>query len=1588
MAARINTKFVIILAVALVVLTGGGVLAVMQLNKSAEEYAKSAQKEIAKAEQALAEGSPERADAMFMRAANDFQEARARDKLNNEHLYNYIDVNKRISIADMTLAQNQTRNIIAAAVNIHDTPNASDNDREYLYELLSDFHRMRPALNNIGALANINEISEKRLSNYPNDPVAIKWRAVIEGYRVETETEAEKRAEMLATINQALQANPDDPRIINTLARYHIANARRQYRANGNTYSEEVVESFASAERAIRRSLELSKEDPVRLFETAKLLFDIRSDDKETAATLAGQGINAANALRRLLDRKEMRDQLYTEELSRIIGLYRLIRSGTEEHPFDGNEAAEALAKTIASERSDDPAAHTALGSLYFEQREFAKSESAFEDGLKIERRVNAIQFARDEFMRTQMTSTLAEAKIHLAAAAQDLAQRDVYLEEANQLVKNLEQSAIMTAEANSARVAYLSGFAAIVKGRPAEAVSHLERANQAYLERDPNTLRYLAQSHMHRKLRNTAKAIEIYEKLVALQPATPLRLNLINLYIAQRNAEQNRLAAGHLDQFLTRFPNNITGIRLKANLLSQENARQEAIALLQQADPDGTNEQIQADIDRYLAQEGDTEGFIEKLRLRLTDQPEGEQMNLALVIQLINLIPEVAAKNQELDRLIAAGLDETTGKILKGLIETGELSLEQEVALLESRGLEPAQQAMQKYLLYVRRNQTELADQQFALAKKLGPKLPQVVEYRYRNALEAQDWNEALQATEDMLDLGLDERPEIAIADGAFMRARVVAAQAVAIQDQASRLSKLREAASSYEQALKSYPAYADGWLQLGRIQLLLDNNYTAQSNLREALNLKSRDLEILKTLARAEVRSGDLTEAIGRYEKVLEIDPSDQNALDQFSALAVQTDQALLAITARERVRDDLRPNDTRNRRALAMLYARDLSFANARRELEAVIAIEGRSLENMSALVQVLAMNKQMDEAVAATKSYIAERGDQADWRDQLLLAQTYEQAEQSQEADVAFAKAIEEAGDNRLTASIAWGVALQQRGALNRAIELFESLAADFPENNALKTQAAQLLIQAEAFDRAEALTQSLPASAERYVLLIQSALGKEQTLGLAIRRARDGVRAYPDSYRLRMQLCRLILNQQQRRPAEARDFDELLRLAEAVTRDYPDRIDPKVIVADALLGQQKIDQAVQRLESILEVAPTHTGSNERLFNIRIIEARQVAATDPESSQDKAAQALSIMTQLIRAQPASAILKRNAAQAATLAGLSTQATNYYRQAFNQSKEAEDLNGYASALLQQNRGADALAVLQDPDNATLLSNNLMLRALRGQALAVSGSPDKAVALFKNAFNTNKQDPQARQMLTLQAARAFRDEADRLTRLIDAVYDGAPPQDVDDIVINLLIDRKRFKESAERLARYEGKQYDDPNDEFNMLQRLALSRQEAGSIPEAKAAYDRALSVFDRHPGSIAEEAKAPLLNNYAFLLAQHLPGYESLAVSYAKQALELMGENASQENIALVQDTYGWALFKAGKVDEAIEQLRRSIDRYPVAANQLHLGRAYLSEGDNNKALVHLDAALNQAKADNNEQLTREAQKYYKQALTQTP
>jgi len=171
-----------------------------------------------------------------------------------------------------------------------------------------------------------------------------------------------------------------------------------------------------------------------------------------------------------------------------------------------------------------------------------------------------------------------------------------------------------------------------------------------------------------------------------------------------------------------------------------------------------------------------------------------------------------------------------------------------------------------------------------------------------------------------------------------------------------------------------------------------------------------------------------------------------------------------------------------------------------------------------------------------------------------------------------------------------------------------------------------------------------------------------------------------------------------------------------------------------------------------------------------------------------------------------------------------------------------------------------------------------------------------------------------------------------------------------------------KRQDEAAAAYARAIETTKADKSRVWPLLLLRASALEEAGRWPEAKAALVSAMAIAPNQP---------LILNFLGYAKLEHGEELDT-AEAMIRKASELAPDDAS------ITDSLGWALYKRGRLPEAIDILQKAALSDPVQAEiQEHLGDALYSAGRRFEARFAWQAALATAEGEDTARLKAKIQ-----------
>ena len=160
--------------------------------------------------------------------------------------------------------------------------------------------------------------------------------------------------------------------------------------------------------------------------------------------------------------------------------------------------------------------------------------------------------------------------------------------------------------------------------------------------------------------------------------------------------------------------------------------------------------------------------------------------------------------------------------------------------------------------------------------------------------------------------------------------------------------------------------------------------------------------------------------------------------------------------------------------------------------------------------------------------------------------------------------------------------------------------------------------------------------------------------------------------------------------------------------------------------------------------------------------------------------------------------------------------------------------------------------------------------------------------------------------------------------------------------------IENNQAKEVAEGLLRRVLQR--DP-DNLAAMSRLAMLLQVAGRNTESAKLYEK---ILELRPDNVIA------MNNLAWIMCEERNNYQE-ALELAQRGLKI-----APQYVDLI-DTRGVVYYRLGEFEKAIQDFTKCLELYPnkappTVASRFHLARAFVKLGQTNKAIQHLNEALN--------------------------
>lgn len=899
-------------------------------------------------------------------------------------------------------------------------------------------------------------------------------------------------------------------------------------------------------------------------------------------------------------------------------------------------------------------------------------------------------------------------------------------------------------------------------------------------------------------------------------------------------------------------------------------------------------------------------------------------------------------------DRGLAKTPSHTGLQTLKSILSGGG-TLDAELKRIDESLLTDTQRLMQKYLACLRAGKEDRAKAFFDEAKRLAPDDPMLLDIMFVNAMTTQDTKEMDRivkvAEEKNLDQinGLSFRARRDIAESQRLKALSAEKEKAgdlpgAKEQRDEALAMLKSSRAALSQMVTVDKTNPVGWRLLGAVEMELAmlpggdrNGLTAASDaFGRALAIRPDDVVSINYQLKAMIQNGQLDQALVMAREKEIIAGSDEDFRRTWLLLESTSAQGDKGKAVR--VRKDIlarEPDNVKNMVALTYLYMEQRQWDDAKDLVAKIKAHEGMELDATNLLGQLHLRQGEAKQAVAVFRDY-AESVPEAKRTvsTYLVAARNLVQAGLINEAleFYTLAKPYQDKTQREVDREI--GDTLYQAGGVREAIDVYKSvLDAGYPDpEHLVRARVAEgYLSLGDAKNAGEVLDQVGPRISESASLLVLSA------------RVTAGLGDKPKARRLLDQAV-AVAKPSDPVPFVARaDFNitdpALMRDAE---QDYKEAVRrmPGYDVARIRLGnlyfvQGNYDAMLQQYREAVAAAPDNN-------NMRVTYVQTLL------NMGRNDEAVIAVEDTIKSRPDDVTWLLMGSQLMTQVGKKARAVDLAKAAFEKQKELTQAGVYIKALLNLEPPdiSTAMKVIAVPE--LKVNTDIGARLLRARIRLAEKKPDVAFDDMKTAAGLlDQSQPEMVRMYFSAVGEVYTDPKDRaaLVNKLEAIRPFAG-------WMRFFASTVRIEEPTTRdraIADLRDLGDNSPEEAIKFMSRglIGVQRYKEGKAEEAVLMYKSALELAPNDP---------EMNNNLAYVLGSEL-GRAEEALPYAQKAV------AGSPRSAAVLDTYATLLTETGKLAEAEQWFIRAIqvapneaDRFPVF---LHYGLLKLKQGDRTAA-----------------------------------
>ena len=1150
MPVRINTKFVLALIAAVVILFAALIGWYMLFLRTSPE------ENVLKAEQYLAQGDYERGVRYFGRAVH-----KARN--NAEYRIRLAEIVEEAPVEDAATARDRVLlaiNALREASEIRaEDPELLNDSYRHLFDLA-----VKQGLGR-GYIERIAELTEVKLNGVPPGPVADvarRWRGIASLYQIDTDTTPTQRRQIYEDLAHALEVDPDDYLAAHHLARWNLAEAQR---LEGLRADEQEVENLRGLASELSRNTVQDPPEDQRIERLGWHMILLAQPTLDRIEPL----VEAIDALEsHLLDTGEPR-WLLPRVAQQLIDLDRepLEREGRGPLPR-GVQRATRLAQAGAAAHPEDATLHALLGRLYRVQNRLDDALAAYRAAASVDPLAPPYMKVRNHALRSQARINAGDLLLIKARQAEDDETRQALLDEVQALVDDLR-----VVEEGTGPLNLLEGKLLLAQGQTAEALNLLVRADSQFNQSNPEAIRYVALASQ--QLGQWGNARRQIERLLELGRGNAnLLLSLAEAMIRARDLDE---AEAVLDRVTEAAPDNPRLAVLRARLAMARGDADQALSLLEGAGPEARALAGNMFIQLYAqAGRGDD------ARAAALERFERNPRNLTALRLAMATTDSTRERQALLDRARDAGASAPAIELLQQQLNRDEgVSVEEAAAMAINRIEDPVDRELTQARLDAARGDLDAARERIEAVLDDHADHGPAIELAFDLALQAEDLDAARRFADRARALELDH------ARGRFFAGRLAMAQ-----------GRYEQAAVSLQEGTRLRPVYSEGWALLGRAHLQAGEYASAAEAFERAVDQKPDNLDARARLGQAYHLLDEPARALATFERAWRMSPGNARLFDLYANYLAQRGELERVVELRREYAQQ-RPDDAGNRRSLALALAGDGQTDAAIDAARALIEDAGRTPENVVTLAQVQAAAGDPEAGLATLTGYVDGLGDDARARDHLLVARFLLGMNRLDRAVERYemARAAQGEGSTEITRELA--DVLFQRGRMRDAIAVYRRVHEAEPEDDRVKLRLAEALIRVGDVDEAQAM---LEGSGDVTSTVLEAMIASQRGDADQARSLLDqAVAQSPDHRQARMLRAQLLASQPGGSEQAVTDLTDLLA-------DAPDDTRARTMLAELRLSRGEFDAAARQYQRILTDQPENTAARVRLVQALRLDGR--------------------------------------------------------------------------------------------------------------------------------------------------------------------------------------------------------------------------------------------------------------------------------------------------------------------------------------------------------------------------------------------